>query len=281
MPLADVESRLKDFRAVVEWIDNHLTQVGTALTSLGCPSHKQTFHKGACLGEHLETLQGQVAAIDEHRLTDYLLQLQKQLDGEAKAGRSSALGAICRAIKDRSSEDYKKAYEEATRLAGLRPSVVRLEHLLKRLQSVAPKWASKVEREAAKSGVGALPQDWALAWRWRRLNEWLIRLHNPLERRKPSKSPRKGAESGARQLITQLVTERTWERQISNIEDRQYMALTAWANAMRQFGKGTGKYAQRHLAAANRAMVEAVGAVPVWIMPLFGSFNPSSETRRL
>jgi very-short-patch-repair endonuclease len=47
------------------------------------------------------------------------------------------------------------------------------------------------------------------------------------------------------------------------------MALTAWANAMRQFGKGTGRYAQRHLAAANRAMVEAVGAVPVWIMPLF------------
>ncbi|HKQ92622.1 MAG TPA: AAA domain-containing protein [Blastocatellia bacterium] len=269
MPLADVESRLKDFRAVVEWIDNHLTQVGTALTSLGCPSHKQTFHKGACLGEHLETLQGQVAAIDEHRLTDYLRQLQKQLSGEAKKQYAHPLWAqFAAAIKDRSSEDYKKAYEETTRLAGLRPGVAQLEHLLKRLQSVAPKWASKVEREAAKSGVGALPQDWALAWRWRRLNEWLIRLHNR-ESVENLQNRLERARKVERELITQLVTERTWERQISNIEDRQYMALTAWANAMRQFGKGTGRYAQRHLAAANRAMVEAVGAVPVWIMPLF------------
>jgi DNA polymerase III delta prime subunit len=269
MPLADVESRLKDFRAVVEWIDNYLTQIGTALNSLGCPSHKQTFHKGACLGEHLETLQGQVASIDEHRLTDYLRQLQKQLSGEAKKQEAHPLWAqLAAAIKKRSGEDYKKAYQEATRLAGLRPDVVRLDHLLKRLHSVAPKWASKIEREATKSGVGALPQDWTLAWRWRRLNEWLIRLHNR-ESVESLQNRLERARKVERELITQLVTERTWERQIANIEDRQYMALTAWANAMRQFGKGTGRYAQRHLAAANRAMVEAVGAVPVWIMPLF------------
>jgi hypothetical protein len=269
MPLADVESRLKDFRSVVEWIDNHLTQVGTALTSLGCPAHKQTFHKGACLGEHLETLQGQVAAIDEHRLTDYLRELQKQLGGEAKKQDAHPLWAqLAAAIKKRSGDDYKKAYEETTRLVGLRPSVVRLDHLLKRLRSVAPKWASKIEREATKSGVGALPQDWMLAWRWRRLNEWLIRLHNR-ESVESLQNRLERMRKAERELITQLVTERTWERQIANIEDRQYMALTAWANAMRQFGKGTGRYAQRHLAAANRAMVEAVGAVPVWIMPLF------------
>jgi hypothetical protein len=269
MPLADVESRLKDFRGVVEWIDNHLTQIGTALTSLGCPAHKQTFHKGSCLGEHLETLQGQVAAIDEHRLTDYLRQYQKYLSGEAKKEEAHALWTqLAAAIKKRSGADYQKAYEEAIRLLGLRPDAQRVDHLLKRLHSVAPKWASKIEREATKSGVEALPQDWTLAWRWRRLNEWLIRLHNR-ESVENLQNRLERARKAERELITQLVTERTWERQIGAIEDRQYMALTAWANAMRQFGKGTGKYAQRHLAAANRAMVEAVGAVPVWIMPLF------------
>ena len=91
--------------------------------------------------------------------------------------------------------------------------MVRLEHLLKRLQSVAPKWASKVEREAAKSGVGALPQDWALAWRWRRLNEWLIRLHNR-ESVESLQNRLERARKVERELITQLVTERTWERQI-------------------------------------------------------------------
>jgi DNA polymerase III delta prime subunit len=269
MPLADVESRLKDFRGVVEWIDNHFTQVGNALTSMGCPPHKQTFHKGSCLGEHLETLQGQVATIDEHRLTQYLRQYQKDLGGETKKQDAHPLWAqFAAAIKNRSGGDYKEAYEEAQRLSALRPDAIKLDHLLKRLQSVTPQWASRIELEAAKSGVEALPQDWTRAWRWRRLNEWLIRLHNR-ESVESLQNRLERARKVERELITQLVTERTWERQIANIEDRQYMALTAWANAMRQFGKGTGKYAQRHLAAANKAMVEAVGAVPVWIMPLF------------
>ncbi|MBO0727031.1 MAG: AAA family ATPase, partial [Blastocatellia bacterium] len=269
MPLADVESRLKDFRGVVEWIDNHLIQVGTALIELGCPPHKQIFHKGSSLGEHLETLQGQVASIDKHQLTDYLRQYQKDLIGETKKQDAHPLWAqLAAAVKERSGEDYKYDYEEALRLSILRPDAIKLDHLLKRLRGVAPKWASRIEIESSKSGVGALPQDWALAWRWRRLNEWLIRLHNR-ESVESLQNRLERARKVERELITQLVTERTWERQIANIEDRQYLALTAWANAMKQFGKGTGKYAQRHLAAANRAMIEAVGAVPVWIMPLF------------
>ncbi|MGH9752597.1 MAG: AAA domain-containing protein, partial [Blastocatellia bacterium] len=231
------------------------------------------FHKGFCLAEHVETLQGQIAVMDERRLTDYLRQCQEHLSGEAAKPSATEdahpiWAQLAAAIQDRSGEDYKRAYEEAMRLAGLRPRALRLEHLLKSLQSVAPKWASRIERDAAESGVEALPQDWMLAWRWRRLNEWLIRLHNR-ESVESLQNRLERARKIERELITQLVTERTWQRQIANIEDRQYMALTAWANAMRQFGKGTGKYAQRHLAAANRAMVEAVGAVPVWIMPLF------------
>src|SRR5262245_636256 len=134
MPLVDVESRLKDFRGVVDWIDNHFIQIGAALISLGCPSHKQTFHKGSCLGEHLETLHGQVAAIEEDRLTHYLLQYQQSLSGEAKKQHAHTLWAqLAAAVKERSGDDYKKAYEEALRLSDLRPRVIRLEDLLKKL----------------------------------------------------------------------------------------------------------------------------------------------------
>ena len=269
MPLADIESRLKDFRGVVDWVDNHFNQIRTALISLGCPLHKQTFHKGSCLAEHLDTLQGQIAAVDKDQLTHYLEQYQKYLSGETTKQDAHPLWKeSAAAIKKRSGDDYKKAYEEALRLSQLRPRALRQHQLLKQLQSVAPGWASRIEREATKSGVEALPQDWMLAWRWRRLNEWLIRLHNR-ESVESLQNRLERARKIERELITQLVSERTWQRQIANIEDRQYMALTAWANAMKQFGKGTGKYAQRHLAAANKAMVEAVGAVPVWIMPLF------------
>jgi hypothetical protein len=67
---------------VVDWVDNHFNQIRTALISLGCPLHKQTFHKGSCLAEHLETLQGQIAAVEKDQLTHYLGQYQKYLSGE-------------------------------------------------------------------------------------------------------------------------------------------------------------------------------------------------------
>jgi len=269
MPLADIESRLKNFRCVTQWVDMHFTQIRTTLISLGCPVHKQTFHKGSSLAEHLETLLGQIAAAEEQRIALRLREYQKYLGDEALTRDAHALWAeLATAIKDRSSDAYKKAYEELLRLRLLHPKVARLNQLLNRLQSVAPNWASKIECEARESGVAAAPQDWAPAWRWRRLNEWLIRLHNR-ESAESLQTRLERARKKERELVTQFVSERTWQRQIANVKDHQYMALTAWANAMKQFGKGTGKYAQRHLAAANKAMAEAVGAVPVWIMPLF------------
>ncbi len=269
MPLADVETRLSDFRRVAHWVDKYLTQIRIKLVPLGCPGHKQTFHKGFCLAEHLETLLGQKAAVEELRITQRLWERQKYLNDESIKGDPSPLWTqLANSLRDRSDENYKKAYEELLRLWRLHPKAVRLNHLLKHLQSEAPNWTSRIERDATESGAGALPEDWMMAWRWRRLNEWLLRLHNR-ESAESLQNRLERARKKERELITQYVSERTWQRQIANVKDHQYMALTAWANAMKLFGKGTGKYAQRHLAAANKAMVEAVGAVPVWIMPLF------------
>src|SRR5262249_21907609 len=79
MPLADVESRLSDFRLVAQWVDKYLTQIRNTLIPLGCPGHKQTFHKGFCLAEHMETLLGQKAALDELRIIKRLWERQKFL----------------------------------------------------------------------------------------------------------------------------------------------------------------------------------------------------------
>lgn len=49
------------------------------------------------------------------------------------------------------------------------------------------------------------------------------------------------------------------------LTDRERMALTAWA--LRKVEKGTGKYAAHWRAEAQKAMRDAQGAGPVWIMP--------------
>ena len=63
------------------------------------------------------------------------------------------------------------------------------------------------------------------------------------------------------------------------LTDAERRALTAWVQALRKVGKGTGKYAHHWRAIAQQQMVQAQTAVPVWIMPTYRvveSFDPST-----
>jgi len=269
MPLADIDSRLKGLQHVANWMDSYLPTIKTEVLPLGCPASRQTFHSKSCVAEYVETLHGQLAVIEERSLTQRLGECEDPLRDESrKQGAHVLWGEVADAIQHRSLDEYERAYKELSRLIQLRPKVERLEHLFRELRKVTPNWANKIAREATELGSAAIREDWAMAWRWRRLHEWLTSLHNR-EGVESLQNRLDKARERERDLLTRLVSERTWQKQISNVKDDHYMALTAWANAMKNYGKGTGKHAPHHLAAANRAMVEAVGAVPVWIMPLF------------
>jgi hypothetical protein len=269
MPLADIDSRLNGVRNVVQWLDSHLPPIKTELLSLGCPASREDLHRASNLAKCLQTLHGQRAVIEEQSLMQRLREYEDALRDESrKQGVHVLWRGFADAIQHRSPDEYERTYQELSRLIQLRPKVERLEHLLRELRNMAPNWADTIEREATESGPAAIPEDWAFAWRWRRLHEWLTSLHNRDGVESLQNSLEKARER-ERGLLTRLVSERTWQKQISKVKDHHYRALTAWAIVMKQFGKGTGKHAQRYLAAANKAMIEAVGAVPVWIMPLF------------
>src|SRR5262249_36748312 len=57
-------------------------------------------------------------------------------------------------------------------------------------------------------------------------------------------------------------------------------SLQAWAQALKKVGKGTGKYAGKWRAEAEKSMQQAREAVPVWVMPIYRvveSFAPHME----
>jgi very-short-patch-repair endonuclease len=53
----------------------------------------------------------------------------------------------------------------------------------------------------------------------------------------------------------------------------------AWSDTMKKYGKGTGKYANKWLNAAQTALKEAKSAVPVWIMPLHRAAQMFSDPK--
>jgi hypothetical protein len=269
MPLADIDGRLKKAKAVVEWHATYLISLRSSLTVLGCPLHKQLFHRKEILTEHLEAIHGRWASVRCEKLCEELNQYKAVLRCHTPASSCKAIvESLADALHVRSHEQYETAYAELIRLIQLRPKVRRLNVLLESFKKAAPNWAEAFESAAILAGSSAIPKDWRLAWRWQRLNQWLNQLHSrETVEQLQTRLERLGRDE--RYLITRLVVEQTWLRQIERVEDSHYTALAAWAAAMKNYGKGTGKYAQQFLAAAERAMIDAVKAVPVWVMPLY------------
>ncbi|MEI8015298.1 MAG: AAA domain-containing protein [Nitrospira sp.] len=269
MALADIDARLRKVRDAVEWACSQMGTLKERLTALGCPKSRQVFHREATLLEHLKCLQGQIAAKRAHDLVlelNHFSTCADELSRNASCG--STLLRLAEAVRHHSSEEYESHYAELLRLYDVRVKVQRLEELLNRLQSRAPKWASEIERKAQLAGPDAISPDWQEAWRWQRLTQWLSHLHSR-ESVEDLQAKAEKLRNKEHEHITELVIERTWQRQLEKVRDEHYMALAAWAAAMKNYGKGTGKFAGRFLAAAARAMIDAVKAVPVWIMPLY------------
>ncbi len=247
IPLAEIDERIKDISAPLEWKDQYLENIRNKLRALGC--RNQNFHEQKAIEEYLKVLNGQIAEIEKKKIERYLSEYQDVFDtGAAKENAHHLWKLFASAVSELSVDKYEEAYAELSRLRKLCAKVEKVEGFSNRLKSVAPIWYNSLQERAAASGEQALEKDWAIAWRWRRLNEWLNGLHkresvenlqNRLER----------AREKERELITQLVIERTWQRQIANIKDYHYRALTAWADAMRRYGRTGGKYGQRWLLA--------------------------------
>ncbi|MFH1703082.1 MAG: AAA domain-containing protein [Nitrospirota bacterium] len=266
MPLSEIDEKLKAVFCPIEWKNKFLKNNKTALSTLGC--RKQILHKQEALEEYLKTLHGQIAEIEKCKIEHDLSSYQDRLRNESKKNNSHNLWRmIADAVGNLSPEQYKEAYSELIRLLQLSKKVEKLESLISRLKNTAPLWYVSLEKKAISNASDAIEKDWSLAWRWRCLNEWLLKLHSR-ESVESLQTRLERARRKERELIRELVVERTWQRQIASVKDHHYRALTAWADAMRRYGKGTGKYAQRYLASAAKAMVDAVGAVPAWIMPL-------------
>lgn len=266
MPLAEIDAKVKDLQCPVEWKNKHYNIICTCLKELGYL--KNDLHKMEVIDNTLKVLYGRIAELCIKELEDEIEKLAHYFLNEQEKHNAHGLWKhFFIAVKRREVNKYDESYKELKRLLSLRPRLERLNELFIKLKSIAPTWLMTLEEKANKLGQNALERDWAVAWRWSRLNQWLDLLHNrenvdSLQKQLERKRKRE------RELIVQLVKERTWQRQINKVKDYHYKALIAWVQAMQKYGKGTGKHAQRWLAAAAKAMVEAVGAVPAWIMPL-------------
>ncbi|MCD5317005.1 AAA domain-containing protein [Kineosporia babensis] len=209
----------------------------------------------------------------ERALTAALESRRDQLDLERQGTTASPIwDQLYTAFLQRSWDDWDTALNENARLNNLLPDLDQYDHLLGCLTPIAPGWA---ERLVARTHVLA-PERWPDAWHWAQAETWLqdLRTKGALEHWQ------RRSEELRQELASTVIDMARRSAEIGlkhNLRDGQRRALKAWLSALGKVGKGTGKTAPHWQQTAREQMPEAMGAVPVWIMPIhrvLDNFDP-------
>ena len=185
---------------------------------------------------------------------------------------------LIQAIEKRNNTAWKKTIEELDLLIENKEYAVRLNEIAERINKHAPNLYQDIVGLADQKLKFDCPDNLELAWKIARLKSWLDHIHDHVSIDE-LQSKHERLSKREFQLNSDLVTVLAWQRQIDKVTKRQRDALMAWSDSMRKYGKGTGKWAHKHLSAAQESLREAKNAVPVWIMPLHRAAQMFSDPK--
>lgn len=185
---------------------------------------------------------------------------------------------LIQAIEKRNNTAWKKAIEELDLLIENKDYAIRLNEIVERINKYAPSLYQDIVGLADQKQKFNCPDNLELAWKIARLKSWINHIHDHVSIDE-LQSKHERLSKLEFQLNSDLVTVLAWQRQIDKVTKRQRDALMAWSDSMRKYGKGTGKWAHKHLSAAQESLREAKNAVPVWIMPLHRAAQMFSDPK--
>lgn len=192
--------------------------------------------------------------------------------------RHGVIERLIHAIQKQNMTGWENSVNELMLLTDKKIQAIRLNEISERIKKYAPNLYENIVGLADQRQKFEYPDNLNLAWKIARLASWLDHIHNHAN----IDSLQNQLERLTRleyELNSDLVTVLAWQRQIDKVTKRQRDALMAWSDAIRKYGKGTGKYANKLLHASQESLKEAKNAVPVWIMPLHRAAQMFSEPK--
>lgn len=213
---------------------------------------------------------GAAARLEERELTGKMRELREKLvASRGQSGASPLWAKLVSAIDMAKPEEWGSALEEAHRLFAVRGRVLRSNELLARIKrGGAPRWSATIAHSRGDASFVGEPHELPRAWERAKARTWLSALHAGSN--VGALMERSHAESiQLREAIIDMASRSARVELKRNLKDRQRRALETWLTAVKRVGKGTGKNAPRFQAAAREALPAAMGAVPIWIMPIY------------
>ncbi|MBP6902101.1 MAG: AAA family ATPase [Burkholderiaceae bacterium] len=163
---------------------------------------------------------------------------------------------------------YAELIGELKRIESLSTSLASVNDLCSRIErGGGQKWAARLRSQVLSSSGDdeALPVSWREAWNWARIKNHLAGIEAREELLTLSQR-RRDLEKVLAQQYEQLVAKSAWLQTKAQASAKVLSALESYRVAIRKIGQGTGPNATRYRRDAQKAMVDAQGAIPCWVM---------------
>lgn len=219
------------------------------------------------LRSHLTRSELALAATQLATLQEKLAGTSGPISGQLRKFVENELGSNTVQV-ERVVARYAELLSEVRRVEGLAHDVGIVNELAARLERAGgAKLAARV-RSAAVGSSGedaAFPVGWRDAWNWSRVKAHLEAIEAREELRTLA-ARRRDLEAGLARLYEDLVSKAAWLSTKLGASPKVLSALETYRTAVRRIGQGTGPNATRHRRDAQKAMNDAQGAVPCWVM---------------
>jgi very-short-patch-repair endonuclease len=238
------------------------------------PPNKELCGNSAQLEEVRQHLRSHLTRAELAQAATHLATVQEKL-----AGTSGPISAQLRTFVDqhlgngkypveRIVARYSELVSEVRRVEALGHDIGTVNELVGRIERAgAPKFAARARSEPVESTGedDAFPVNWRDAWNWARVKTHLDEIE-AREDLLTLAARRRDVEAGLAKLYENLVSNAAWLSTKLGASPKVLSALETYRTAVRRIGQGTGPNATRHRRDAQKAMHDAQGAVPCWVM---------------
>ncbi|MFL4905797.1 AAA domain-containing protein [Streptomyces sp. MMS24-I2-30] len=177
------------------------------------------------------------------------------------------LAEVHRAVTARDAQAYTSAIDSLTEAFHREADRREARKLLDRLAEDHPELARRFAESSTEPAWETRLVHLADAWAWRRARTFQDTMLTP-GREAKLEGELEAIEEQLRNSVTQLAADRALYHCLDRMTAGQKQALSAYASATANAGKGMTALGKRHLKNARSAMREARAAVPAWVMPI-------------
>lgn len=196
--------------------------------------------------------------------------LHRRLTADTQvAGAAQVVRDLRDAVAAHDPHAYSTAFLRLERLYDVRARVMRRNSLAATLDSEAPDLLSAITSAPEDPLWDVYLPGFEAAWRWAATGAWIAAQEsvdvNKLQ------ATLTHIEGRIRGKVEHLAATRAWDHAVSpgRITGQAQADLAQYAQLVKGYGKGKGKYAIQKRGEIRRAMDRCRPAVPVWIMPIY------------